>query len=269
MKLQSKVFLPLISLLLIAPSGANAGAWLQKQGEGEIILNYTYYNTNAKFDEDGEEFKDNGFVKNEINPYLEYGLLDELTIGTSLSFQSILSREDGTFASGEGLELSYADIFARTYLYNEDGFVVSFQPGVRIPVEENANVNPEGDKPIMELKFLTGKTFEWFDRYHFAEASFAMRPRPEPIEDMMKVEGTLGLKLEDDYLLLSQIFIEKPLSRNHKDNNPANYSSTKLQLSLAFDYWETAFLQVGTFRVIDGVNTSGGQGFLLSTWYKF
>ena len=262
----------LSSLFLLSPISAQAGAWLQEEDQGEINLNYSYFSSDESFDASGNKQNGNFFSKNELNPYFEYGVDEDLTIGGSLSFQSIATLSAVT--DTDNLTFSYFDIFARTYLVENDDFVISIEPRAHVPVNSDAALNPEGDDIIPELKLAFGAPFQLFDQYSFIDIAGTYRLRDEDtlnneLKDMIKLEGTIGLKLEKDIMLLGQVFHEQSLGRKTADNTPGNYDLTKLQASVAYDYWETVFIQLGAFSHVDGVNTSAGEGALFSLWWKF
>jgi hypothetical protein len=55
-------------------NSALANPWLQKPGEGLLILNGLAYATDTYFDSEGQKTAQPRFSKYELNPYLEYGL---------------------------------------------------------------------------------------------------------------------------------------------------------------------------------------------------
>lgn len=266
-----KTLLKLLALIL-SSSSAIAGAWLQEKDQGEIIFNYQFFSSNENYDQFGNKQINSGFIKNEISPYIEYGIDEDLTIGGALSYQSVVTV--GGNQSSDDLDVSYYELFARTYLLEDPDYVLSIEPRVKVPVNANAAINPEGDDPIPELKLAAGTSFKLFDEYSFIDVAGTYRWRDEDelnnkLKDMLKLEATLGLKVEEDSLILAQVFREKSLGRKTADNTPGNFDLTKLQLSLAYDYWETLFMQAGYFNNVDGVNTSAGDGVIFSLWYKF
>lgn len=257
---------------LLIPTIAHAGAWLQEEGQGEVIINYTFFNSDESYDAFGDKVKTAQFGKSEISPYYEYGVHKDLTIGGAMSYQTVISTNVNQQA--DDFQFSYYDIFARTYLLKRDDILVSIEPRLHIPVEENASLNPEGDDIIPELKLSIGAPFKLFSEYSFADAGATYRFRDEDtlgneLNDMLELEATIGLKLESDIMLLNQIFYKQSLGRKAGDTTSGNYELTKLQFSLAYDYWETVYLQAGVFANIDGINTNAGEGILFSVWYKF
>ena len=267
-------FRALFSIALVFCAGeAHAGAWLQKEGDGQAIVNYFYLNSSSRFDEKGHEVNASTFVKNEINPYIEYGLTEDWTIGGAVSIQSIIGTDTNNEGAITEMRPVYADLFVRTYLLTgEDeigSYVISIQPGLRIPMQESAGINPEGDDIIPELKIIGGHNFRLFERNHFTELSAAYRSRKGLIEDMTKIEATVGFDVYDDVVILPQLFYEKTLGRMSGDTNPANYDLLKGQLSVVYQFEDDLRLQAGAYYNLDGTNTAAGEGLVFSTWYEF
>lgn len=265
----------MLIVVLCIPNFAHAGPWLQKEGEGEVNLNYSFFYSDKSYDNNGKKVAATAFVKHEFNPYFEYGVDDDLTIGGALSFQA-LTNDGSTILNPasvqkfDELQLSYFDIFARTPIFEGEEYIFSLQPGFRYPINSDASINPEGSDIIPEIKILGGYGFKLFDQYSYVDGSANYRYRDiNDLKDMLKLEGTIGLKLHKNYLLIGQAFYEKSLNRQRADMRSGNYDATKLQLSLAYDYWETVFMQAGYYKTIDGVNTSYGDGVIFSIWYKF
>ena len=74
-------------------SSAFAGAWTQDPGNGLFILNGLYYSADKLWDNSGHKQSQPTYSKYELDPYLEYGLADGVTIGTNLSLQR--AHQDG------------------------------------------------------------------------------------------------------------------------------------------------------------------------------
>src|SRR5689334_3607366 len=121
-----------IIIILSLPASLLAAAWNQPAGVGQLINNFSFYQTNVFHTPSGEGVKTTQFTKFEYNPYAEYGLNKDITIGTSL----FLDRLKGNGISGTtetSTAIEAADFFARKELYDENGTVFSIQPMVEFP----------------------------------------------------------------------------------------------------------------------------------------
>jgi len=251
---------------------AQASAWLQKQDEGELIFSFSYFNSDENFNQNGDKVDAPEFAKNELDILGEYGLTEWLTLGSEFSLQSI-ENTAGAFNT-DHLDLSYIRLFSRLPIYESDNFIFSFQPSIKIPNDKSQLLNPEGNEIIPEIKIAGGYSFRIFDLYSYIDTSAQYRYRDHisgagAIKNQAKYELSLGLKVEKDTLLLAQLFHDETFGNNSLNNDPGNYDLTKAQFSVAYDFWESLFLQGGAFYHIDGVNTAGGEGLILSLWYKF
>lgn len=263
----------LISLLIatIFSNDAQAGAWLQKYGKTQLILNYSHLSTDKFFDTAGDKFSNTKFSKHEFSPYVEYGLTDEWTVGSSLSLQSISSNGvGGNFIDIGDYTLSYTELFARIYLDTGDRYVFSIEPRLKIITNSDTATNPEGKTPIPELKLSYGQSFETYDS--FSDMGVTYRKRTEAdLADMLKLESTVGTRPfeETPLLFMVQAFYEKNLGVINPTSSSGNYDLLKLQLSAAYEYDDNITLQAGYFNNVYGVNTAAGQGVLISTWLSF
>ncbi len=69
-----------IILLTTLPAYANPGAWTQAPGQWQLIVNAVHYSTDSRFDNRGRKVSQPTYRKQELNPYLEYGLTDRYTL---------------------------------------------------------------------------------------------------------------------------------------------------------------------------------------------
>ena len=264
MKNLSALFLA-ISPSLIS-SGVQAGAWLQNEGEGEVIGTVRFYTAKSYFDENGHRTSIPLFTKSELAAYFEYGLRPYLTLGGEVDLAGV-SNEAPQFTDPFKIKPSYGSIFARTYLYQGNDYVVSIEPGITFPRTLGNELTPDGEKLIPELKLNFGYGFEAQDQHHFIDASLKYRHRNDNnLDDMLKAELSLGYRFNDRIMGLAQISQEKNLGSIA--NTPGNYDLTKPQLSVLYDHDYFAS-QVGVFADLYGKNTGAGYGLLYSVWYKF
>lgn len=255
-------------LIVITPFNANAGAWMQEHGAWEIINSYNYFSSDTFYDSRGNNVSGSKIVKQEMIPYAEYGLTKDITVGGALSVVSFANS--AALDNDDSFKLATADLFVKTPLWQEDGYIVSIQPGVKIPFEDEAAINPEGSNPIPELKLAAGYGFKFLDNYSFVELGTTYRWRnKERLEDMLKIDAALGLRVHKEIMLLTQLFHDESLGMDKSKIISGNYNLTKLQFSVAFQDTESLSYQAGIYDNIDGENTASGNGFIFSVWYKF
>ena len=97
--IKSTVFLFMVSIMIfVSLDSCFAGAWTLKKGAMYNKLTANYFYADKEFDESGNkhDFESNGdFEDGNLNYYMEYGLMDKLTLITSLYYK-YLKREDDT-----------------------------------------------------------------------------------------------------------------------------------------------------------------------------
>lgn len=245
-------------LLLLLPMNAWAGAWLQDEGKGQVITNFTYYSAVQQFDKSGDIHSMPDYNKYEVSPYAEYGLTDYLTIGGSFSYKAV----DNETQTKTYYDSDDYNIFARTYLYKQGNMVVSTEANLYLPRKTGGELNPEsGVAPTLKINFGYG------EKDYFIDLSAGYQYWANHESDRIRSAATVGLNLTDDWMWMNQVFSN---NITHSDyNQAANFDLTTAQTSLVWKYDDSVNFQVGISRDIYGRNTGCGTGILSSVWYKF
>jgi len=260
-------------LLILFPGYVQAGAWTQPQGHGQIILNGYYYTADKRFDNSGNTVALPQYNKYELNPYVEYGYTDFLTLGANLSLQAV-SQESGS-GTLTNYGLGDSEFFARVRLWQKGGMVVSAMPLVKLPSPERASEQPKigATHPDAALGIAGGYGFELFGQHHFADVAAMYRYRFGTPENQINFSTTLGIGITPRWTVLPQVFVtqraETPTAATFTQSSGDDYDATKLQLSAAYAYSPTTTFQAGVFGDVDGKNTGIGRGVLLSVWRNF
>jgi hypothetical protein len=138
-------------ILIIACFHANlvsAAAWTKAEGSGQFIGTLSGYFSNHYFDREGNSRSSDVFLqKFEVNPFLEYGITDDITVGFNQSIQNwnlkkknvALSvfdfRQCGLYSNGNiqnvSEYVSEIDLFLRKKLWDKDNLVLSVQPLIK------------------------------------------------------------------------------------------------------------------------------------------
>ena len=301
-----------ISILLFLPFLSEqvfAAAWLKKEGEAQLISTYSGYISSEYYDKNGAmQESGNDFTKMDINPYAEYGLTDDITIGLNSSLQSWnykkSDRDSAIFDFRQCGILNdvaldevetyvfEAEIFARKKLWEQDDLIFSVQPLIKTPclVMQNGKFDFNENNFDLELRFLAGYGFkfdqdlfpnadyEFLNHYHFLNFETAYRRRNGDFADQIKFDSTLGLKYKDDIMLLGQVFTV--FSNGDEDvlgvvengqvfTSKDNYYSVKAQISAVKRLRDNKSVQLGVFNEVLGKNSGSGTGALISMWYEF
>lgn len=262
----------LFLFLTISLEGAYAAAWLQKAGETQVINNVFYYETSEFFDPAGVRRSQETFLKREYNPFIQYGLNDQWTLGASLRFQQLRQEDNGS----ANITNAIADHewFARYALWQNDYAVLSVQPMIKLPGFYDADDQPSaGNEQIdYELRLLYGHSFAWMERYHYINIEQAYRVRTEAPADEWRLDASIGIRPLDDWLVLTEWQSVRAIDGNATNLQVANstdFDLDKIALSVVRKLSDTYSLQAGGFVHVDGKNTGAGGGLQFSIWTHF
>ncbi|MBY0354244.1 MAG: hypothetical protein K2Q12_00780, partial [Rickettsiales bacterium] len=119
------------SAILGFSAAVSANPWVQKTGHGIAIVNAVAYRTSHNFDTQGEQQSQPRFSKYELNPYLEYGLSDDWTIGTSLFLHKL--QQATAEADQQNWGLGNSELFVRYQLWRKSRSAVTLEPFGALP----------------------------------------------------------------------------------------------------------------------------------------
>ncbi len=258
---------------IFIPTLSYAGAWTQPEGSGQVILNGWYYSTDSLYNNSGTEVSQGRYRKYELNPYLEYGLMNGVTIGTNLSLQR--ASQDVAGGSVTNYGIGDSEFFARFRLWEQYGFVISAEPLVKLPSPESDDETPVlgGEHADAGLSFAAGYGFNFFGMNHYITADAGYRHRFGDPKDQIRYSATLGVSVTPKLCIMPQIFgthrTSDPAAATFTQSSGDDFNLTKLQLSAVYKYSDDVSLQVGGFSHVDGKNVGAGDGALFSVWKKF
>jgi protein XagA len=198
----------------LAQSEANAGAWLQPQGEGLAIAATDFSESTRYFDSRGKLIPIPAYQKFSLGTYIEYGLSDEFTLVAQPFFDA---DKQATNPSPTRLATGGTDIGLRAGLGNFDGTIVSAQVTAHVPFITRAPlVNFDEDTvPAGDFRLLLGHSFrlDGLDWFADLEGGYRVEGDDEPGE--WHTDATLGARPRprarpDRRALVS--FLESPAS---------------------------------------------------------
>jgi hypothetical protein len=276
-------FLLLVALaaaldITAAADSAHAGAWTLPQSSGQVILTNLYYRASEEFTRGGhrQSFSNDGeFTKYEFNPYIEYGLRDDLTLVLNLFARRVAFSND--FSGEVNFGLADPEIGLRYRLSPPSAQTVwSVQGAIKLPVAFPHDTPPLGNEQTdVEGRLLVGRGFSIGPRWAYWDLEVAYRFRDEAPADEIKLDATLGVSLTERWLVIGQFFGTRGL-RNGSPvrirNNPTidiNYDLYKAQLSIVYQLTQNVRLQGGYLRDLAGRNTGAGDAALFAVWFRF
>jgi protein XagA len=265
----------LLFLIWMTPAlPAHAGAWLQPQGHGQLILNNFFYRSDHLYTNQGQRQRQPAYQKYELNPYFEYGLTQDWTVGANLSIQAVQQNISGG-GSISNRNIGDSEFFARTSLWKNGGFIISAMPLIKLPSPESASNTPKigSTKPDAGLGFSAGYGFNMNGRNHIIDVGALYRYRFGAPKDRLDISATLGYTLSERWVLLPQAFftyrLDNPAIATFTQSSSDDYNLTKLQLSAVYKLNARTSLQAGLFGDVAGRNTGIGKGVVLSMWRQF
>ncbi len=261
--------------LLLCAVNAHADGWVQPKHKGLVSLAATYYETDIFYDKDGKRVDVPRFTKYEVQPYLEYGLTDALTLGVSDGVHYLKQDQRvGNALTNEGD--SGVEMFGRVRLWQEGAAVLSVQPFVKTP----AYARRHGSAPRGAPKeWQTGASLQGgygldaWGLHHYMTLNLGWRERFSAAHDQFLVRLAGGLSLSPNWQLLPEVSFEHP---THLNADPArsvsgvnDYALTKLQLMAHYGLSDVVKLQGGAFWHVAARNTGDNGGVRAALLYSF
>lgn len=255
-------------LLCLVTGVAHAGAWTQKEGEALLITNFSYYSASEFFDNSGRKQPLTDYSKYELNPYLEYGLRDDVTVGANI-FVDRASQNSSNWGIGD------SEFFIRKRLWQKNGFVFSAEPMIKFPSLANHSSQPQIGSRNYDtgLTFSSGYGFQAWGLDHFVDLDAGYRYRFGTPNNQLKFSAIAGFSLSKKSMVLAQVFNTSRLASSPDPTftqSPADdYNLTKLQISTIYKMDDKLSLQIGAFSDIYGRNTGAGDGATFAISKKF
>ncbi len=257
-----------LGLVPLAP--ARAAPWVQPEGEGIVILQTTPYTASTRgFDTNGRPNGQGRFGRLELAaPYWEHGVTSNWTVGLQPRLQAAWLNEPGN--RNRNIGLADASAFARYQLYKGRLDVLSVQALVATPGLDAAGTTPRIGEPNMaaEIRGLygIGSALPW-GMTGFASAEVAFRGRIGNAADEIRIDIGFGLRPTRQWLLMLQSFSNLGLRNN--SNGGADYSVSKLQATVAYEFDREWAVALGYMRDVAGRRVPLGQGAVMALWYRY
>lgn len=257
---------------MLYPHVGHTSAWTQAKDAVQIIVNAEYYAADEVFTNSGDRQQQPSFSRQDISPYFEYGLSDDWTVGGK-TFLTRAAQTGGT-QNTENWGIGETELFARYQLYRKGVWAASISPMVKLPSPESRSEQPiiGGPRPDVGLGVSLGRSFALLSRTHFANLDLQYRYRFGPQADQIRITQTVGLAIDEKWLLMPQLFMtlrQGQQTTGFTFSNSDDYDQTRVQLSVRYALQENLFVQLGGYRDIAGQNTGAGKGGLLALWMQY
>ncbi len=269
----------LLTALLVAVSVtvSFAGAWTAKKNGIYEKAAFNYYYASETFDSGGSRIdtpNHGKYTDYNINNYIEYGLLDDLTLINSLTYKWIYNDTDQIRAKAYGL--GDTDLGARYKLLDSEKIgIVSTQLLVKIPGTYSKNDPlPLGNGQFDgELRMLYGRSlYPWIPGY--ANVEFGYRWRAGDPSDEIRYLVEFGVDVTKNFYARAKLDGILSVDNGRKTDGSGNPTATnnfdlgKLDLALGFKITPTWGLELGYRPDIYGQNTAAGANYSLAAYFK-
>ena len=252
-------------------------AWTQGQGQGQIILNFSFMDSSRWFDSSRklQSFSDHGsFRQVAINPYVEYGLNSKTTLVLNTFVSSMKYANDFGSASSSGL--GDTELGVRRRLTGESRTVVSVQFTVKFPMYPADRTPAPGNHQIdLEPGAMVGRGGTLAARHVFVGAGAAYRHRDGAPADQFRSDVTFGMDFTRRFTGLVQYFgitglrNGAPVRTGGNPNVQSDFDLYKNQFSLVTRVQSHTRLQMGWVASFSGRNTGAGGALLAALWRDF
>lgn len=245
---------------------AHAGAFLQPDGDWQVITTSRFSGSSYAFDAKGKLLSLPIYSKYELSGLIEYGATDWLTLVAQPNVARIYS-EGPPLASYFGFNAMEAG--ARVRIANFDTVIFSAQATAKIATVRNrANPALTGNTGNeYDFRLLAGMPFEIAGFHGFVNSETAYRFRSEGPPNEIRIDLTAGFRPFARWLLLAQSFNTWaptkggpgfPAMRQHK-----------LQASAVWDFSKDYSIQSGVFTTLTARNARREHGLVTGVWYRF
>ena len=272
------VFLFTVSIMIfVSLESCFAGAWTLERGAMYNKLAANYFYADEEFDDSGDrqDFEYNGdFEDMNLNYYMEYGLMDRLTLITSLYYKYLRKEDDTVEMKTYGI--GDMDLGIKYKLIEGSNGVLSAQGLIKVPeaYDENDSVPLGNGQYDTELRLLYGRSlWPYIPGYCNLEIGYRWRAE-EPADEFrylvefgmdfskkaygrVKLDGILGMDNGNEI--------------EYGEGNPSATNDFNLgKLDIAFGYkvapkWS---VEIGYTPTIYGENTAAGATYSVALIFQ-
>jgi hypothetical protein len=257
-------------LVLMTAGVVFAGAWTQEKGKSYHRAAANYYYADEEYDADGDSrsIPFNGeFTDFNLNYYMEYGILDELTVIGSLYYKMIEREDDYYKYETDGM--GDMDLGLRYRLHNSNIGIFSVQGLVKIPeFYDEDDALPLGNGQYdYELRFLYGRSlWPMIPGYMNLEAGYRWRAKSpsDEFRYLLEIGSEFGKNFYGRAKLDALVSMDNADDNTDDFGNPTStleYDLAKLDLTLGYHMTSEWGLELAFTPAVWGENTAKG-----ATW---
>lgn len=252
-------------LLAMAATSANANAWTQAKGKGQVIVKADATRAREGFDSSGSVLPLMATREaRTIGAFVQYGVTDTVTLQFKGDWQS---GEDG-FVDYEGRGPAELGVIWQAYRDERDA--VSLYAGYAVSGDgRNAGyAEPGVGEQDWEVRVSAGRSLEasgaglvggWGPDRAFVEVQAARRMR-DGLPDETRADFTIGGHFGDTWMVLGQAF------GGVTDGRDVQWLAVETSVVRHVGRWS---LQAGWRRTVAGRETPLEEGAVIAVWRRF
>jgi hypothetical protein len=251
-------------LLLLCAETAEGGAWTLNRNHMAIFAGVTASTASRLYDNGGGSAKHIVFSKYLFQSWMEYGVLDSVTLFAVPEYVLAKSDMDGTGIA----DVHSASIEGglRILLLSRIG-MLSVQTSYKSAGAFDMSTSASGEAGRQfETRLLYGRSFKVLKHNAFLDIEIAKRWIARPRPDEIAFEGTAGYWMTRDYLLTVQSFTFMTTGPVRPPYQA--YELSKLQVSLVQKVSRRWSFQTGYFMSLFGRNIVKETGMVATLWYQ-
>jgi len=243
-----------------AAGAGRASPFLQPPVEGQLIVSGSFESADRYLDRQGRLRAVSDYRKFELKAYVKYGATSWLTLAAAQSYSS------ARFSAPAGRDsIAMTEAAARFRIWNNETHFIAMQAGVRAPIILDRGI-PGLAREVFEAdaRLMYGMKFKLasLDAFASLEAGYRLRAA---LADEYRLDATLGLHLNESWMLLAQSF--NIFAR--RDNVFAEKRSHKIQASAVWRFDPRWALQLGAYHMVSARNARRESGVLMAVWRRF
>lgn len=264
-------------VLVVAATGTSfAGAWTMKKGKLYDRMAFNYYSADDEFNKSGDrtDFANDGYFRDvNLNNYIEYGLLDNLTLINSMYYKAIKKKDDEREQKTWGV--GDIDLGAKSQLTQIGNGILSSQALFKFPWTYDRDDDlPLGNGQVdFELRLLYGRSL-YPHVPGYCNIELAYRWRLQDPSDEVRYLIEFGMDFTKQFygrIKLDGIYSMDNGEHFDASGNPAatnNFDLGKLDMTLGYKLSKEWGLEIGCTPEIYGKNTAAGAMYSFAATYQ-
>ena len=241
-----------------------------EEGKTLAITQLTHFNSNSYWDGNGQRRPQDRYTKWEVQPYIEHGLTQKLTVGGSMYLQQASQSDE------KNRGIADPELFLRMNLWQSGPRLISLQPLLKLPsrFEHNDSLPRGGSKSTdLEVSLLYGESLELLSNRDYMDVRLGYRHRNQDLNGQYKMDAAIGISPWEGWQLIPAV---RAVLAADKNDNAAfsqsgdyDYNLLKAELTVAYQLPNDQWVQATYFDHLSGIQTGDGNGIAIGYAVRF